>query len=98
MSSAEAPPVQLPSRLHVIGAPEPSWDVHYFTVEASLDAEVRKRLRSKQQVPSCTAVRDLFAGMAEAGTVILTCEKDHHMDVHAHRMTNPDGSVTTWRH
>lgn len=45
----------------------------------------------------CQAVRDLFAGTPEAGTVILTCGKLHHMDVHAHRMTNPDGSVTTWR-
>lgn len=45
----------------------------------------------------CTAVRDLFAGAPRAGTVILFCEKDHHMDVHAHRMTNPDGSLTTWR-
>lgn len=45
----------------------------------------------------CTAVRDLFAGTPKAGTVILTCGKTHHMDAHAHRMTNPDGSVTTWR-
>lgn len=47
--------------------------------------------------PSCSAVRDLLAGTPEAGTVILTCEKDRHMDVHAHLMTNPDGSTTTWR-
>jgi hypothetical protein len=46
---------------------------------------------------SCTAVRDLFAGTLQAGTVILFCEKAHHMDMHAHRMTNPDGSATTWR-
>lgn len=97
MSRGEAPLVQLPGRLHVVGAPEPSWAVHYFTAETTVDAEVLKRLRSKQQVPSCTAVRDLLEGTPEAGTVILTCEKTHHMDVHAHRMTNPDGSTTTWR-
>lgn len=45
----------------------------------------------------CTAVRDLFEGSPETGTVIQTCERDHHMEVHAHRMTNPDGSTTTWR-
>lgn len=45
----------------------------------------------------CKAVRDLFAGTPDAGTVILTCGKPHHMHVHAHRMTNPDGGVTTWR-
>lgn len=45
----------------------------------------------------CTAVRDLFEGTPESGTVVQSCEKDHHTDNLAHRMTNPDGSVTTWR-
>lgn len=47
--------------------------------------------------PRCTAVRDLFAGTPAAGSVVLTCGKEHHMDLHAHRMNHPDGSVTTWR-
>lgn len=50
-----------------------------------------------EPTPPCTAVRDLLEGTPDAGTVILTCEKDHHMEVHAHRMTNADGSLTTWR-
>lgn len=59
-------------------------------------------LAARASVPSwkairCTAVRDLFEGTADAGSVILTCEKEHHMNLHAHRMTNPDGSTTTWR-
>lgn len=45
----------------------------------------------------CAAVRDLFEGTPDAGTVILSCELEHHTDNLAHRMTNTDGSVTTWR-
>lgn len=113
MSSSELVPVQLPSRRHVIGAPKPEGSVHYFTADVTFDALMMGRLRtkaaffsmfldpslgSKAAEPRCTAVRDLLEGTADAGSIILTCEKEHHMDVHAHRMTNPDGSVTTWRH
>ncbi|QOD06011.1 hypothetical protein [Pseudarthrobacter sp. BIM B-2242] len=46
----------------------------------------------------CTAVRDLFAGdPVREGTVIQTCVLTYHNDSRAHRMTNPDGSNTTWR-
>lgn len=45
----------------------------------------------------CTASRDLFAGTPEAGTVLQFCELEHHTSNLAHRMTNPDGSATTWR-
>lgn len=48
-------------------------------------------------VHRCIAIRDLFAGTGTAGTVILSCDKPHHMESSSHRMTNPDGSVTTWR-
>jgi hypothetical protein len=55
------------------------------------------KLRAESLRPRCTVDRDLFAGTPEAGTVILSCELQHHTDNWAHRMTNPDGSVTTWR-
>lgn len=112
MNNPELVPVQHPSRLRIIGAPEPEVSFHYFTAGTSLDSDILDRLRTKaaflselsgpdvnhtEEAPSCTAVRDLFAGTPAAGNVILTCEKDHHMDVHAHRMTNLDGSTTTWR-
>ncbi len=38
----------------------------------------------------CAATRDLL-GAAQS------CELEHHNDSRAHRMINPDGSVTTWR-
>lgn len=43
----------------------------------------------------CLVVRWLSDG--DSRGVIQFCELEHHMDVHAHRMTNPDGSLTTWR-
>jgi len=43
----------------------------------------------------CLAVRWLNAG--DSLGVIQFCELEHHMDVHAHRMSNPDRSTTTWR-
>lgn len=43
----------------------------------------------------CLPVRWLSTG--EPLSVIQFCELEHHMDSHAHRMTNADGSVTTWR-
>lgn len=112
MSNSELLPVQLPGRRHVIGAPTSETTVHYFTADATLDEVMMDRLRTKgasfsvlldpsreseAAEPRCT-VRDLFEGTPDAGKVILTCEKDHHMVVHAHRMTNSDGSTTTWRH
>jgi hypothetical protein len=45
----------------------------------------------------CTVVRDLFEGTPDVGTVTQFCELEHHTDNRAHLMTNPDGSVTTWR-
>lgn len=71
----------------VIGMPAPSPD-EVLRARANLELWTANR---------CTAVRDLFEGTPKAGTVIQTCEKDRHMDVHAHLMVNPDGSVTTWR-
>jgi hypothetical protein len=38
----------------------------------------------------CAATRDLLGA-------IQFCDLEHHTDNWAHRMTNPDGSVTTWR-
>ncbi|HEX9228286.1 MAG TPA: hypothetical protein VF885_16915 [Arthrobacter sp.] len=76
-----------PKRYRVIGLPAPS-EAEVSRARAALKLWAANR---------CAAVRDLFAGTPETGTVIQTCERDHHMDVHAHRMTNPDGSVTTWR-
>jgi hypothetical protein len=86
MSKAEVPPVQLP----VGEVPDATAD-EFVTLVRLID-----RLYSVH-APACTAVRDLFEGTPQAGTVIQFCEKDHHMDVHAHRMTNKDGSTTTWR-
>jgi hypothetical protein len=63
------------------------------------DEVIRARLARKFLTASlCTAYRDLFAGDPErAGSVVQTCDLLHHNDCRAHRMTNPDGSVTTWR-
>ena len=66
---------------------------HYSSVK---DCIVNVAPATGQSDP-CTAVRDLFEGTPDAGTVVLSCEKDHHMEVHAHLMTNSDGSQTTWR-
>jgi hypothetical protein len=44
---------------------------------------------------ACLPVRWLSAG--EGLGVIQFCELEHHTENLAHRMTNPDGSVTTWR-
>lgn len=41
-------------------------------------------------VETCEVTRDLLGA-------VQTCELGHHNDSLAHRMTNPDGSVTTWR-
>lgn len=72
----------------MIGLPAPTAD------------EVRKA-RSEVQLRTenrCTAARDLLEGTPEAGTVILSCEKKMHPETIAHRMSNPDGSTTTWRY
>lgn len=76
-----------PRSYRVIGLPAPS-ETEVLRARANVKLWAANR---------CTAVRDLFEGTLESGTVVQTCEKDRHMDVHAHRMTNPDGSVTTWR-
>jgi hypothetical protein len=47
------------------------------------------RLLESRSQP-CVATRDLL------GTIQF-CELEHHNDSFAHRMMNPDGSVTTWR-
>lgn len=51
-------------------------------------SRLMESLRSRHQ--PCTATRDLLGA-------VQTCELGHHNDSRAHRMTNPDGSVTTWR-
>ncbi|MET4143896.1 hypothetical protein [Arthrobacter sp. UYCo732] len=75
------------TKLRVTGLPAP-------TVEEVLKARSAVKLWNASR---CTAVRDLLEGTPDAGQVIQFCEKEHHMDVLAHRMTNVDGSTTTWR-
>lgn len=86
MSSISDGITQAPPK--VIGLPAP-------TADEVLAARAAARAWSAGR---CTEVRDLLEGTPESGTVILYCEKEHHMDIHAHRMVNPDGSTTTWRH
>jgi hypothetical protein len=121
--SSDAPPVQFPSRDHVVGDARPESHVHAVTAEQmkagiELVEQIQARraykviglpaptteevLEARAKVrfwtaSRCTAVRDLFVGTDASGSVILTCDKAHHMEIHAHRMTNADGSVTTWR-
>lgn len=91
----QTPAVQNSGRCEVIGATA--------TFIVDIDVTLDEILGASDYLRSlvegrCTAVRDLFAGTTDAGTVIQLCDLAHHMDVHAHLMHNPDGSVTTWRH
>jgi hypothetical protein len=74
-------------RFRAIGRPAP-------TTQEVLQARAARAFLAAN---FCTASRDPFAGAPEAGTVLQTCELTRHNDSFAHRMTNPDGSVTTWR-
>lgn len=81
------------------GPVHPLGDVPPFalTVDVSPEdfASTMAFLGTRHENP-CLAVRWLSDGTSLG--VVQACELEHHMDVHAHRMTNPDGSVTTWRH
>jgi hypothetical protein len=52
-------------------------------------------LGARPETNPCLPVRWLSDGSSFG--VIQFCELQHHMDGRAHRMTNLDGSVTTWR-
>lgn len=67
-----------------------------LTVDVCPDdfADTMAFLGARHENP-CLAVRWLRA--ANSPDIIQFCELEHHMDGRAHRMPNPDGSVTTWR-
>lgn len=65
-----------------------------FDVSAEAFAADMAFLGTRHENP-CLPVRWLSTG--ETLGVVQFCELEHHTDNWAHRMTNPDGSVTTWR-
>jgi hypothetical protein len=73
-------------------------DIHPFALASEVSPEdfaaTMAALGTRHENP-CLAVRWLSTG--ESLGVIQFCELEHHMDGRAHRMTNPDGNLTTWR-
>ncbi|MCQ1917864.1 hypothetical protein, partial [Escherichia coli] len=73
-------------------------DIPPFALTVNLSpesfAESMAFLGTRHENP-CLPVRWLSTG--DSLGVIQFCELEHHTDNLAHRMTNPDGSVTTWR-
>jgi hypothetical protein len=73
-------------------------DIPPFALTSDVSAEdfvsTMAPLGTRHENP-CLPVRWLSTG--EGIGVIQFCELEHHTDNLAHRMTNPDGSVTTWR-
>lgn len=89
---SEALPVIFPGRFHELGPITP----FAMTIDVTPEdfAATMAPLGTRHENP-CLQVRWLSAGTPFG--VIQFCELEHHMNVHAHRMTNPDGSLTTWR-
>jgi hypothetical protein len=93
---ADPGPFALPE---ITGQVHPLGDVPPFALTVNVSPEdfasTMAFLGTRHENP-CLAVRWLSDGTSLG--VVQACELEHHMDVHAHRMTNQDGSVTTWRH
>lgn len=77
----------------------PMPDIPPFALTSDVSAEdfaaSMAFLGTRHGTNPCLTVRWLSDGTTLG--VIQFCELEHHMGVHAHRMVNPDGSVTTWR-